>query len=177
MAERREAAPAKQTGSVFSLAAPARPATAIAFGASGNFYHSALGCFGTSCAAVCPANSNCAEIAASTTNGRTFGALANAAVCANSGGGACSIDQEHIAADRVNTTAGGRDLVYMAENCSVQPQDAGTCGVTTTTRCDFGGGDGTQCPAGETCQTGNGAVKYGDYNGNDCVLDVSIRCS
>ena len=23
---------------------------------------------------------------------------------------------------------------------------------------------------GETCQTGNGAVKYGDYNGNYCVL-------
>ena len=394
--------------------------SAIAFGASGNFYHAALGCFGTSCAAVCPANSNCAEIAASTTNGRTFGALTNAAVCANSGGGACSIDQEHIAADRVNTTAGGQDLVYMAfrqcqggcgadsritcsldsgatwapqlslegnadfprvavgsdgsfyvvyrrggdfridkynpcstnaavmtraaggfpktvsafatvpgcevangfpgldrcndgnllssptvavddtdanhvyvawatntatgpnpglgnenvmvadstdggvtwgaaghtpvvvnsgtnarrimpwvctsagkafvtwydrrsataanndlqdyfaasaglsggnlvasndefristatdatcttwprgprstfdsENCSVQPQDAGTCSVTTTTRCDFAGGGGTQCPMGETCQTGNGAVKYGDYNGNYCVL-------
>jgi hypothetical protein len=395
--------------------------SSIAFGKSGSFYHSALGCFGSSCAAVCPAKSNCAEIAVSTTNGRTFGALINAAVCPNSGGGACNIDQDHIGADRFNTTAGGQDRVYMAfrqclggcgsdsritcsldsgatwapqlsleggadfprvavgsdgsfyvvyqvggnfhldkynacstnaavmtraaggfpkpvsafktvpdcevasgfpgldrcndgnllssptvavddtnanhvyvawatnkatgpnpglgnenvlvadsidggvtwgaaghtpvtvnstatngrrimpwvcpsggkafvtwydrrsataanndlqdyfaasaglsggnlvasndefristatdatcttwpagprntfdsENCSVQPQNAGNCSVTTAIRCDFAGGDGTQCPMGETCQTGNGAVKYGDYNGNYCVL-------
>src|SRR6266496_2371353 len=108
--------------------------SAIAFGASGRFYHSALGCFGTSCAAVCPANSNCAEIAASTTNGRTFGALTNAAVCANSGGGACSIDQEHIAADRFNTTA-GQDLVYMAFR-----QCQGGCGADSRITCSLDSG-------------------------------------
>jgi hypothetical protein len=98
--------------------------SSIAFGQSGNFYHAALGCFGNSCAAVCPANSNCAEIASSTTKGRTFGALVNAAVCANSGGAACSLDQEHIAADRVNSGAGGADRVYMAvRNCQ------GGCGA------------------------------------------------
>jgi hypothetical protein len=59
---------------------------------------------------------------------------------------------------------------FDSENCSVQPQDAGTCSVTTGIRCDFAGGGGTQCPTGETCQTGNGAVKYGDYNGNYCAL-------
>jgi hypothetical protein len=98
--------------------------SSVAFAQSGNFYHAALGCFGTSCAAVCPANSNCVEVAASTTNGQTFGALINAAVCANSGGSACSLDQEHIAADRVNSGAGGADRVYMAiRNCQ------GGCGA------------------------------------------------
>jgi hypothetical protein len=64
----------------------------------------------------------------------------------------------------------GPRSTFDSENCSVQPQDAGNCSVTTATRCDFAGGDGTQCPMGETCKTGNGAVKYGDYNGNYCVL-------
>ena len=53
------------------------------------------------------------EIAASTTNGQTFGALVNAVVCPNSRTGACSSDQEHIGADRVNPGVGG-DSVYMA---------------------------------------------------------------
>jgi len=59
-----------------------------------------------------------------------------------------------------------------AENCSVQPQNAGNCSITTATRCDFAGGDGTQCPMGETCQTDGFGTnpKYGDYNGNACVL-------
>ncbi|MGB9474317.1 MAG: Ig-like domain-containing protein [Candidatus Udaeobacter sp.] len=87
--------------------------SSLAFGQSGNFYHAALACFGGSCAAPCPANSNCVEIAASTTNGQTFGALINAVVCPNSGSGACSSDQEHIASDRVNPAPGG-DAVYMA---------------------------------------------------------------
>ena len=382
--------------------------SSLAFGQSGNFYHAALACFNGTCAAPCPANSTCVEVAASTTNGRTFGALVNGAVCPNSGGGSCSLDQEHIASDRFNAAAGGNDRVYMAfrdlsgsgtanitcspdsgatwaprlpleggsdfprvavgqdgsfyvvfhnggniridkfnacttsaaqmtrasgsfpntvsafnnvagcetangfpgldrcndgnilssptvavddtnsnhvyvswatntagnnesvrvadstdggktwrapvtinsgvaarrfmpwvcasggnafvtwygrdaataanndltdffsasaglsggnlvanndqfkisaaadpqcrlwpnvprstfdsENCSVQPQNAGVCSVTKSIRCDFAGGDGTQCPAGETCQTGGGGPKYGDYNGNVCVL-------
>jgi hypothetical protein len=79
----------------------------IAFGQSGNFYGAAL--FG----GACPANSSCVEIAPSTNNGQSFGALVNAVVCPNSGGSACSVDQEHIAADRVNAAAGGKDRVYM----------------------------------------------------------------
>ena len=35
--------------------------SSLAFGQSGNFYHAALACFGGSCAAPCPANSNCVE--------------------------------------------------------------------------------------------------------------------
>jgi hypothetical protein len=107
--------------------------SSVAFGQSGNFYHTALACFGTTCQSPCPgaqptgtpaSTNNCAEVAASTTNGQTFGALVNAAVCANSGGTACSLDQEHIAADRVNAGAGGADRVYMAiRNCQ------GSCGT------------------------------------------------
>src|SRR5262249_34591578 len=51
--------------------------SSIAFGQSGNFYHSALACFGTSCQPPCPgasptgtppSTSTCVEVAASTTN-------------------------------------------------------------------------------------------------------------
>src|SRR5262249_15556561 len=73
---------------------------------------------------------------------------------------------------------------FDSENCSVQPQLAGFCKLTpipnpdtsSNTRCDFAGPDATTCPftpAGpETCQIGNfgQAVKYGDYNGNACIL-------
>jgi hypothetical protein len=107
--------------------------SSVAFGQSGNFYHAALACFGNTCQPPCPgaqptgvppSTNNCVEIAPSTTNGQTFGALINAAVCPNSGGGACSLDQEHIVADRVNAGAGGADRVYMAiRNCQ------GNCGT------------------------------------------------
>jgi hypothetical protein len=57
-----------------------------------------------------------------------------------------------------------------AEQCSVQPQLAGRCldaaGNGSGNACDFSDGG---CPAGETCQTGGGCPKYGDYNGNACV--------
>src|SRR5437870_2598663 len=71
--------------------------SSITFGQSGNFYHAALACFGNRCRPPCPGASpsatppstnNCVEVAASTTSGRSFGALVNAAVCPNSGGGA-----------------------------------------------------------------------------------------
>jgi hypothetical protein len=35
-------------------------------------------------------------------------------------------------------------------------------------RCDFSDGG---CPSGETCQTGGGCPKYGDYNGIACAAD------
>ncbi len=57
-----------------------------------------------------------------------------------------------------------------AEQCSVQPQLAGRCldaaGNGSGNPCDFSDGG---CPGGETCQTGGGCPKYGDYNGNACV--------
>jgi hypothetical protein len=53
-----------------------------------------------------------------------------------------------------------------SESCSIQPELAGRCltsmGAGSNTPCDF---TSTVCPSGETCQTGRGAPKYGDYNG------------
>jgi hypothetical protein len=119
--------------------------SSIAFGQSGNFYHAALACFGNSCQAPCPGASptgtppstnNCVEVAASNTSGQTFGALVNAAVCTDSGGTACFLDQEHIAADRVNAGAGGADRVYAAiRNCQ---GGCGTNGAFVTCSPDSG---------------------------------------
>jgi len=60
--------------------------------------------------------------------------------------------------------------VDSAEQCSQQPQLAGRCldamGNGSGNPCDFSDGG---CPMGETCQTGGGCPKYGDYNGNACA--------
>jgi hypothetical protein len=59
------------------------------------------------------------------------------------------------------------------ESCAGR-QLAGGCSMTGV-RCDFsdcagGGGTGAcQCAMGETCQTGRGFPKYGDYNGVACT--------
>jgi hypothetical protein len=52
-----------------------------------------------------------------------------------------------------------------SESCSVQPQLAGRCSGSGAP-CDFSTGG---CPAGQTCNTGGGCPKYGDYNGNACA--------
>lgn len=57
---------------------------------------------------------------------------------------------------------------FDSDGCSAQPQRAGRCSVTTATRCDFDVSP-SDCPAGETCRTGRGCPKYGDYNGNACA--------
>jgi hypothetical protein len=58
---------------------------------------------------------------------------------------------------------------------SQQPQLAGVCqsagGGGSQARCDFSNGG---CPSGETCQTGGGCPKYGDYNGIACTADSVI---
>jgi len=66
--------------------------------------------------------------------------------------------------------------------CSTQPELAGVCSTTASTRCDFsdvsgvpaacatGGGPNT-CAAGQTClpSPSGGCPKYGDYNGFTCA--------
>ena len=60
-----------------------------------------------------------------------------------------------------------------AEKCTIQPQLAGVClngaGAGSGTPCDFS--SGPACPSGESCTTGVGGPKYGDYNGIACNAD------
>jgi hypothetical protein len=65
--------------------------------------------------------------------------------------------------NQCSTWPSATNAITDSESCSVQPQLAGRCSVTTTTACDF---STPACPAGETCSIGRGAPKYGDYNGN-----------
>jgi hypothetical protein len=98
--------------------------SSVAIGQSGNFYHAGL--FGGSC----PAANNCVEIAALTvTNSggtavQNIGTLFNAYTCPNTGANSCLVDQEHIAADRVNAAANNLDKVYAA--LRVFPPPGGT---------------------------------------------------
>jgi hypothetical protein len=52
-----------------------------------------------------------------------------------------------------------------SESCTDQPQQAGFCSGAGT-RCDF---SDVNCPGGETCDTGGGGPKYGDYSGIACA--------
>jgi hypothetical protein len=133
------------------LPGPGDGDSSIAFGQSGNFYHARL--FGGSC----PANTSCVEVAASTTNGQTFGALISPPGCPTTGATTCSVDQEHIAADRVNAAAGGVDNVYVVHR---------TCNVA-------GNGCGSQTnPANIVCSNNSGAAnswspRFALENGSD----------
>lgn len=60
-------------------------------------------------------------------------------------------------------------------SCTVQPQFSGRCENAnkkgSLKACDF---NAPVCPTGETCQTGGGCPKYGDYNGIACAGDYVI---
>lgn len=62
-----------------------------------------------------------------------------------------------------------------SQSCSVQPERAGIClngsGGGSGKRCDFSTGT---CPSGESCQTGGGCPKYGDYNGMACANQLVV---
>jgi hypothetical protein len=109
--------------------------SSVAFAQSGTFYVSGLA------GGLCPANNNCIEITWSTNNGQTFPAanLANGVACPNSGAGACSTDQGHIAADRSNAGLRNGDRVYLAfrdlsgsANVTCSPDSNATSGAANT---------------------------------------------
>jgi len=84
----------------------------LAVGASGAFYYGFIGFpNGTTAALGVSGCSN--SIGRSTDNGVTFPVVGHAVLCPQTGAGLCFPDQEHIAADRVNS-AGGFDQVYNA---------------------------------------------------------------
>jgi hypothetical protein len=62
-----------------------------------------------------------------------------------------------------------------SESCSVQPQLAGTCTPSSApplVACDFSAA--TTCAANQSCKTGGGRPKYGDYNGITCGGDTVV---
>lgn len=82
----------------------------LAVGASGAFYYGFIGFpNGTTASLGVSGCSN--SIGRSTDNGVTFPVVGHAVLCPQTGAGLCFPDQEHIAADRVNSAAGA-DQVY-----------------------------------------------------------------
>jgi hypothetical protein len=100
-------------GATFKLTAASFPFPtlgdpSIAIGKSGNFYLSKLGLPGTpTTLTACTAS-----VISSSDGGATFTFAGNAAFCPATGVGWCSPDQEHIAADRFNTSPAGGDQLY-----------------------------------------------------------------
>jgi uncharacterized repeat protein (TIGR01451 family) len=86
--------------------------SSVAFGKSGNFYEATI----SSTSACPPANPRCNNATAinlSTNKGQTFNFLTDAFVCGTCGFGGVP-DQEHIAADRFNSSSSNQDRVYSA---------------------------------------------------------------
>lgn len=86
---------------------------------SGNFYMAGLGCFDAN------PSVRCIPFARSTNTGQTFSFLTNSVNCPATGVNACSPDQEHIAADRVNAAAGGDQVYVTWRNFNSTGQDPG----------------------------------------------------
>ena len=88
--------------------------SSVAFGRSTNFYWATIG----SNTATCPGGGNCnntQQMARSTNNGQTFAFVTNVIDCRVTAG--CGFgnvpDQEHIAADRFNSSGTNQDQVYL----------------------------------------------------------------
>jgi HYDIN/CFA65/VesB family protein len=87
---------------------------------SGNFYMAGLGCFDSNT----PPAVRCIPFARSTNTGQTFAFLTNSVNCLT-GVNACSPDQEHIAADRVNAAVGGDQIYVTWRNFISKTQNPG----------------------------------------------------
>jgi len=82
----------------------------LAVGVSGTFYYGFIG-FPNGTPAALGATGCSNSIGRSTDNGVTFPVVGHAVLCPQTGAGLCFPDQEHIAADRINS-ASGSDQVY-----------------------------------------------------------------
>jgi len=91
----------------------------LAVAQSGNFYMAGLGCFDAN------PSVRCIPFARSTNTGQTFSFLTNSVNCPATGVNACSPDQEHIAADRVNPAAAGDQIYVTWRNFNSTGQDPG----------------------------------------------------
>ncbi len=119
----------------------------LAVGASGAFYYGFIGYpNGTPAALGVSGCSN--SIGRSTDNGVTFPIAGHAVLCPQTGAGLCFPDQEHIAADRVNSVAGSDQVYNVWRNfLPVGPPPATCSGISS--------GIPT---AGLVCSTNNGGT-------------------
>lgn len=136
----------------------------LAFGRSGAFYEATI-------------SNSSTGFNVSTNNGQTFTFRANAFTCPASGANQCGAsfpDQEHIAADRFNASAGGGDQVY-----SVWRHLNGNWGIVCSN-------DGGQNWGGATFTAGDfpriavgqdGAVYVVYRNGNNVSLSRFSSCT
>jgi hypothetical protein len=99
----------------------------LARGASANFY---LGVIAIPTGTTAQLNvTGCTNaVSRSTNNGSTFALMGYSARCPSTGTGLCFPDQEHIAADAVNTAAGNDQLYAVWRNFTPAPPAPATCG-------------------------------------------------
>ncbi len=130
-------------------------------------------------------------VSRSTDNGANFALQGYSARCPQSGTGVCFPDQEHIAADRVNTAAGGGDQVYAVWRNFTPSGTVASCRgigsgfVTTSITCSrdngvnwtataavAGAGDFPRVAVGR-----DGAVYVVTLDGNDVLLSRFSSCA
>ena len=103
----------------------------LATGASGNFYYGFIG-FPNGTAAAGGVSGCSTGISRSTDNGVTFPFVNHAVLCPLSGAGICFPDQEHIAADDLNSAPGGDQVYSVWRNFLPSGVPPATCnGITS----------------------------------------------
>ena len=139
----------------------------LAVGQSGNIYYAWIG--GTSSTALSDG------VSRSTDNGHTFSFRGLAATCP--GSTSCSVaDQEHIAADRNNTSASGGDRVYnvwrnFAPTFSLRISCSSDGGMSWTAGTTIGAGDFPRVSVG-----GDGSVYVAWASGGNLMLHKFSDC-
>jgi hypothetical protein len=99
----------------------------LAVGASGAFYYGFIG-FPNGTAGALGVSGCSNSIGRSTDNGVTFPVVGHAVLCPQTGAGLCFPDQEHIAADRVNSAAGADQVYNVWRNFLPAGMPPPTCG-------------------------------------------------
>jgi hypothetical protein len=168
---------------------PADGDPSLAFGASGAFYYGFIA-FPNGSAAANNVQGCSTGISVSTDNGQTFQFRNHAVLCPQTGANICFPDQEHIAADSINTASGGGDQVYSVWRNFIPAGAAANCGaigsgfVTQMLVCSQNGGNNWTAPL--VAGTGdfpritvgpNGSVFVVYRSGNNLMLNRFSSCS
>jgi hypothetical protein len=188
-----DAAATFTTSATATLPFPNRGDPSVAIGRSGNFYLALLGLPGAMAVTNTTGLTGCsAGVISSGNSGAVFAFAGNAALCPATGAGMCSPDQEHIAADRANASAGGGDQLYAVwrnftavgtppANCALllrgQPTPSLSCSTdsasnwTTGMVIGSGSGDFPRLAAGQ-----DGSVYVVLRDGRDVMVHKYTSC-